>query len=319
MKNHKFLSLLCALIMCMTLAPQIALATFSENNSSENYTIDTPYIYPVVPGTDEWNALDSQDEKVAVCQIPADILSKLTTEALVETVLDYPLMCNISAYNSFLSGYEAVKAQFNGLQELSTRSDAEEVLSNLTSRSTFSAMGISEQVYSKVIAAAISGDLVGEVSPRAWDGIIYTANGSEIPVTYNSTYASWGVSEEYVKSEQVRHEKAYPNATCLRPQNPAYNCHSYAWYSQRTTNTAWMYDPSANILDGSYVSGSAVSGNNVLYGTAGRYPEHSGIVATNSTSGSIRVDSKWGMLGLFNHKVNDCPYSSAPSYWRATF
>ena len=32
-------------------------------------------------------------------------------------------MCNISAYNNFLSGYEAVKAQFNGLQELSTRSD----------------------------------------------------------------------------------------------------------------------------------------------------------------------------------------------------
>ena len=286
MKKHKFLSLLCALIMCISLAPQIALATFSENNSNENHTIDTPYVYPVVPGTHEWNILDTQAEKVAVCQIPVDILSSLTTEALVETVLDYPLMCNISAYNNFLSGYEAVKAQFNGLQELSTRSDAEEVLSNFMSRSTFSAVDISEQVYSKVIASAISGDLAREVRPRAWDGTVYTANGYAIPVTYNATYAYWGVSEEYVASEQARHEARYPNATCLRTYNPSYNCHSYAWYSQRPTNTAWMNDPSANILYGSYVSGSAVSGNKVLYGTAGRYPEHSGIVATNSTSSS---------------------------------
>ena len=58
----------------------------SESSSGTNYTIATPYQYPVKSGTDEWRALTNHAEKVELFQIPEDILPLMTTEALAKTV-----------------------------------------------------------------------------------------------------------------------------------------------------------------------------------------------------------------------------------------
>ena len=57
---------------------------------SAPYSIDTPYSYPVVPGTEEWGERKNLYAKIKACQVPEAILDNRTTEALFQTVLDYP-------------------------------------------------------------------------------------------------------------------------------------------------------------------------------------------------------------------------------------
>ena len=88
------------------------------------YSITEAYQYPVVPGMKEWKKLNSLQEKAESCQIPEDILGDMTTEALIETVVNYPLFINVFAYDNKKTGLEHVKGYFNGLQELYERVDA---------------------------------------------------------------------------------------------------------------------------------------------------------------------------------------------------
>lgn len=90
----------------------------------EQYSITTAYDYPVVPESDAWNELSSFDEKVAVCQIPEDILYEMNTASLVESVVSCPIIVYMFAHNSLEFGYNQVKGYFNGLGELCEREDA---------------------------------------------------------------------------------------------------------------------------------------------------------------------------------------------------
>lgn len=84
------------------------------------------YVYPVLPGTDAWNAM-STTERCDACQIPEDILKSLSTRDLLIAVLDYPLMVDMHSYSNMEQGFLSVKNQFNGLQELVSRPDAKEI------------------------------------------------------------------------------------------------------------------------------------------------------------------------------------------------
>ena len=87
------------------------------------YTINEPYDYPIKPGTDEWFKIEDHVEKVKMLQIPQDVLEKMTTEALVESVVNYPYLLDMLAFATQKLGYEAVRDGFNGLQELERRPD----------------------------------------------------------------------------------------------------------------------------------------------------------------------------------------------------
>ena len=82
------------------------------------------YDYPIKPGTDEWKALGSHEQMLKACQIPEKLLHRMSTTGLVETVLNYPLLGDWLAYNTFEIGIESVRKQFNGLSELLSRDDA---------------------------------------------------------------------------------------------------------------------------------------------------------------------------------------------------
>ncbi|MBQ4650105.1 MAG: hypothetical protein IJB73_05330 [Firmicutes bacterium] len=93
-----------------------------------SYTVVRPYDYPVVPGTEEWRSLQDHEKMTAVCQIPEDILNEMSTLELADTVANYPLLVDITAYPDREMGYGLVREHFNGLQELESREDAAEVL-----------------------------------------------------------------------------------------------------------------------------------------------------------------------------------------------
>ena len=79
--------------------------------------------YPVKPGTEEWKSLKTHSEKVEVCEIPIDVLKKMSTDDLIEVCLNYPLSFDFYAYSSIKEGIIKVKDRFNGLQELFARKD----------------------------------------------------------------------------------------------------------------------------------------------------------------------------------------------------
>jgi hypothetical protein len=81
------------------------------------------YDFPVKGGTPEWAAFRTHDEMVAACQVPEPILRDMSTEGLIETCLNYPLIGDMGMYSSWQQGFDRVAARFNGLQELLQRPD----------------------------------------------------------------------------------------------------------------------------------------------------------------------------------------------------
>ena len=122
MKLKRLLSCFLALAM-MTSMVSFQTSAYEGSSNNEGYTIDEPYEYPIEPGTDEWFAIESHAEKVEMLQIPQDVLNEMTTEALVESVVNYPYFPDMDSFSTQELGYETVRNGFNGLQELESRPD----------------------------------------------------------------------------------------------------------------------------------------------------------------------------------------------------
>lgn len=97
---------------------------FIAISSAYAQTNNNPYHFPIKPGTEEWKKLKSGDEMASVCNIPETILKNLTTQALVNTCLNYPLFSEILSANDLQAGFSALQNNFNGFRELINRKDA---------------------------------------------------------------------------------------------------------------------------------------------------------------------------------------------------
>lgn len=121
----------CLFLSAMLLVSLCASPTLAANNTQgQILSVDIPYEYPVIPGTPAWNELDSLEEKIAVCHVDEALLASMTTDALLDTVLNYPLLVNIYAFSSIEMGIESVSQYFAGLPLLLAREDAMECLSS---------------------------------------------------------------------------------------------------------------------------------------------------------------------------------------------
>lgn len=127
MKKRKWLKWVLLLVVLIVISLLVVcIVKVAANSQSKEITV--AYEYPIVPGTDEWKQLDTHVKMLEACQIPEEILENLTTQALVETVMNYPLLVEMFAYDTAEAGYQAVYNNFNGLRELQERSDAIECL-----------------------------------------------------------------------------------------------------------------------------------------------------------------------------------------------
>ena len=91
--------------------------------------INEPFTFPIKPGTKEWSVLKTERDRFKVLQIPDDLLSNLTTHALVGSCLNFPAFGYITADNNIQTGYMNLSSKFNGLAELPKRKDAWKSLS----------------------------------------------------------------------------------------------------------------------------------------------------------------------------------------------
>lgn len=96
-------------------------------NSLWGQTIREPYDFTPITENGKLKGVPYK-EKVERLQIPEDILHRLSTEALVETCLNYRLFYVIKAFNNIQEGVNQILGDFNGFGELLERDTAGDVL-----------------------------------------------------------------------------------------------------------------------------------------------------------------------------------------------
>lgn len=169
----------------------------------------------------------------------------------------------------------------------------------------------SSSIYSEY--SSVANQATTRAGEYAYGSSVYTPNNSEVETYYNR-YPE--LTDEEIEQMYLATLAEYPNAEYLRPASVKYNCHSYAWYSQETSNKHWMNDPSLYMSDGSYyrMTTSPRVGMKAFWVTG----DHSGIVSTITYSGGTHtyyVTSKWGPYGLYEHLLTNCPYSGTIHFY----
>ena len=119
-RNVKRIVSIIVMLFCLVITPIISVK--AENDLLIQTETEKRYEYPLTSASEEWGELNHA-ERVLALQIPENILESLSTEELIEVVLDYPCFGDMFFYPSYQEGYEAVMQHFNGLQELYKRED----------------------------------------------------------------------------------------------------------------------------------------------------------------------------------------------------
>jgi hypothetical protein len=308
--TKKFISVLAALAMLAVMSAAAFAVTASEAEAPQ-YTIDTPYEYPLTPeDTEAWRALpQTLDAKIEACQVPAEILNAMTTPALVETVLDYPLLLNMLVFNTTEDGFYSVLSYCHALRTLAERPDAPEILygiiieieaSGLLGQETFSQeecdllVRYGEAAIIKTMVQKLHTPKIVPLTGFAPDKIearklyslstVSTPGGASVQVILGLTwqdqandYNAENPGANYTATSYETFRKAihnniqslYPGVVAQAGISPVYNCHNYAWRTSGQT-TAWMNNPAPYWgANGGYTSGSAQVGGRVYYNGAG--------------------------------------------------
>jgi len=279
---------------------------------SHLYTIRFPYTYKILPETEEWYSYTTAIEKRAACYVPLSIGQQMTTRALMETVLTYPLLIDFLAFPDIKTGIEIVSGRFPCLSEFLSREFAELYLIDFLSLKVFP----SDDVVSILAGQLLNylgesvTDLQNQSLPIDRQGPC-TPLGTPVEYIDNMTWSDHGMTREQALAIDYAYQYVYPNAIELAGIDPSYNCHSYAWHSQSTANRYWINDPSEYVEDGSYrLRTSVASGYKVTY-SGFSVITHSAIaisVGYTEDENTLLVNSKWGMYGLYQHYVMDCPF-----------
>lgn len=87
-------------------------------------TQNSPYQYPITGGQ-EWGKLYNKDfdNRVIACEVPQETLDKMTSGALLETCLNYPLNYTLLASNNKGKTLSGIIEKSNAYQELVKRKD----------------------------------------------------------------------------------------------------------------------------------------------------------------------------------------------------
>lgn len=280
------------------------------------YTLSEPFEYKVVPAMEEWAEYNTLDKKIDVCHVPRSLMESMTTEALVITVLDYPLLINMFAFNTFDAGVRSVASYFYGIDELFSREDAADELR------AYMASAEDELDVKYICAKGLVRYITGNetASTQASITSVTTPAGSSVPAIKDATWSNWSATKEEVESMSVAYLSTYKSARIISGADPAYNCHSYAWYNQSTSNRYWINDPTLYMTDGSYSEVPVSVGAKVFYDSDDPTWWHSAVVTSLPSSGKpSTVISKWGMCALYSHDINDCPYTKEGSITVVSF
>lgn len=238
----------------------------------------------------DWPSYDNHIDMVNAAQIPTHILNQMSTENLVEAFLLYPLRYDLIVWNSYRQGFDAVKSQFNGLEELVNREDgAQKLLEKMQSIPVvMSTANIDHEQYMRPLyldvllaqpefmnqfsaqeaeqAIEIIDGIIEQRNPNIYGNStykFYQAANEQIETYYNwfsikspggkdVSVRQWTYGDGEIDQWQLNTEyrNKYPNAIYKDTSTRRYNCHSYAWYSQSSLNTYWIAKAEPYLTDG---------------------------------------------------------------------
>lgn len=114
-------------VVFLALAAVLAAGAQAVTNRS-SYPVTEPYRFPVQPGTPEWTELDETGLARNACRMPAGLAEQMTSQALLETALDYPYVIDLLAYSDPVQGFWSNVRYNDALAELVKRRDAAAVV-----------------------------------------------------------------------------------------------------------------------------------------------------------------------------------------------
>ena len=105
---------------------------------------ETLYEYPIKPNTNEWKSFKTTGEMYEATQIPEEILDEMSTEVLLKSVMNHPLIFSVLfCHENHQKGIEVFANNFNGMSELLERSDFEAELAYLYKEGAVAAQSVS--------------------------------------------------------------------------------------------------------------------------------------------------------------------------------
>jgi len=91
----------------------VLLLMFTFNIGSYSQQLKNGWNYPVKPGTEDWNNLKTEDERIAAMQIPFEILENMSSEELAFTCANFPLFGYYTAFDTPQDGIDIMFYRFN--------------------------------------------------------------------------------------------------------------------------------------------------------------------------------------------------------------
>jgi len=74
--------------------------------------------FPVKPGTNEWNNIKTEKQRISVMQIPEDVLNRMSSKVLIDACVNFPLFGYYSAFNTPQEGFNIMFSRFNIFNKL---------------------------------------------------------------------------------------------------------------------------------------------------------------------------------------------------------
>lgn len=282
---------------------------------------DGNYSFPVTVGSVEWDELGTVEQMRAATQIPDEILEVISTEDLISLILEYPLLCDLHAYGSLSEGYAAIKAEFNGINELLSRKDCcteliaaymnyEIPVQKIMDYEALNSTNNFVEEYNRIIQNEENLDLIladAEIYNSidifemlildAINGQARSVNVNIFSEVYSNKLLEKNNSEYYEKVEAA----SLPWLQDIEPNNYQY---------------LWLTEVSPFLGDSNYTRESTPSGT----GHIANWTTHSAIVSDTSRSNPYNNNipepycvSKWGPGPIVMHYQSLCPYYSSSS------
>lgn len=112
--------------MLLVLATTVSCSKLSDGDLSTKAAESAAFSFDEV--LSKWSTYKSLSEKFGATQMPEALPAQLSTEELLRITLSHPLMAIYIAHNNQLYGIRLFCNNFNGVQEMLKREDAEEVI-----------------------------------------------------------------------------------------------------------------------------------------------------------------------------------------------
>lgn len=286
----------------------LILSVTTSINAKEN---DKKYEYKITTNDKKWKEFDSKAEMIDACSISDTELNKMTTEELLDAVLNYPLIVDIYLFNSYNEGLQVLANESDAYGAFLKREDAANVLIKKI-ESEISTKAVTSESLDDLTLILLTSDETLKLAVTDEEKLttlttytVTTPNGSAVTVLRRGELLT--SSQKTQLNNDVK--SAYPQATYVSTSTTNYNCHSYAWYSSSTSNINWMNDPTRYMSDGSYTKVTTALQATRIYYPVG---DHSAKIydAISSSLSSATVKSKWGQGPVMIHTASYGPYSS---------